>query len=375
MIRTKNFDDIFGITRGASAAPPVTNAEIRRFIEERPSFAAAQLQLGGPELTITARANATPGPEKIAAGTSTVVSVPSIVLDWHAMYTGGPVPSSNARSRTYYRLALRDTLRACLEVESGQWRATELYRRLETSEQAQASYRLGTALAGAASDIALGLPLLVHRETLFGKSSGPRGDMLGYRAVTGDWHGVEAKGKAPTLTTGHAPYVSPGDYKSAKTQAQLFARDLAQHGMLGARSDHWASTTRASTVDRLEMVLDDPPGDGDGDNDGPPPPSSDADFPQPDPHERLLQAFYQVLDEIKPLAAARTSFDDPSGPDFIGGWVPNSDIWLGARQLLFDAQGAQELRTVVGDLARSPRVLDSFRYSSMGLAVARLPGT
>jgi len=182
-----------------------------------------------------------------------------------------------------YRASTEAMLRAYLEVTAGQWRATELYHQLETSEKAQASYRIGTICAGVASHLGLGLPLLVHRETLFGKSSGKRGDLLGLRGGTGDWHGVEAKGKSPKWPSGVPRYVPPAAFDHAKDQAQTLGGEIVAAQLPTGAGDHWAVTSRTSTDAALEIVLDDPPEGGGGTR-----PPLESDFPQEDPFERLL---------------------------------------------------------------------------------------
>jgi hypothetical protein len=296
--------------------------------------------------------------------------VPASLLSWHAVYTGGPLPAgSSFRSRLMYRATTEAMLWACLEATAGEWRATQLYHQIETTEKAQSSYRLGTTFAGVASDVALGVPLLVHRETLFGKSSGQRGDLLGFRPATHDWHGVEAKGKSPGWPTGELRYVSPRDFDSAKDQAQSLGLDLVAASLPTGVGDHWAVTSRASTRMPLEIVLDDPVAEGEG----PPPRAVGPDFHQDDPFERLLQGYYQVVGDIEALIAVDAP-EQPSrfGDEYVGALLPGTNLWVGARHDLFVARRAGQLREIVDVLAEANRLVDDFGYASMGLAVDRL---
>ena len=245
-----------------------------------------------------------------------------------------------------YRTATESTVWASVEATTGDWPATGLYGQLETTEKGHASYRVGTVFAGVASHVALDIPLLTHRESLFGKSSGPRGDLVGLRASTGDWHGVEAKGKGPDWPSGSPQYVAPGDFNEAKDQAELLGQELLDAGLPVGLGDHWAVTTRASTARPLKMFLDDPSADDHGANSrelGP-------DFPQAEPFERLLQAFFQVVGDIENLVEEAAP-NDPvlllGDERYVGSPVPGSNLWVGAREDLFEARRSQRLSGVL----------------------------
>jgi hypothetical protein len=324
------------------------------------------------ELLLTSRSGASPGPVAVPSGASESISVPAGVLAWHAMYTGGPLPeASSPLSRLIYRAANEAILWACLEPAAGLWIATELYHRIETSEKAQASYRLGMIGAGVAGELALGLPLLVHRETLFGKSTGKRGDLLGYRPATGDWHGIEAKGKSPQGPVGATRDVSPSDFDHAKDQAQSLALDLSAAVLLTGSGDHWAVTTLASTIGPLELVLDDPGVGVAGD----PPLPPERDFAQEDPFERLLQGYYQVVGDIEAVIASNAepvAGSSVFADDYVGVPLPGTSLWIGARRELFTARREERLREVVDEVARDEHQADDMRHAVIGLAIERV---
>lgn len=125
-------------------------------------------------VVLHARGAPCPGPVAVPGGASAVVSVPGGLLSCHAIYTGGPLPAaSSAPSRLMYRAANEAMLWAGLEVKAGQWRATQLYHHIETSEKAQVSYRFGTTFAGVASDLALGDPLSRPQRNAVRQELGP----------------------------------------------------------------------------------------------------------------------------------------------------------------------------------------------------------
>jgi hypothetical protein len=129
------------------------------------------------------------------------------------------------------------SLASAITQVGDEWRATPLYHALEQTEKAMLSYRVGTALAGVYADLELDIMVLQHRAALFGSDSGPRGDMVGRSAVTGWWHGVEAKGRGPRATTGGYTSVSEHEFAVAKSQAMSLGSDLILAGMSAAR-DH-----------------------------------------------------------------------------------------------------------------------------------------
>jgi hypothetical protein len=275
-----------------------------------------------------------------------------------------------------YRTSCEATLWACLRDNLQEWRATELYHELETSEKSAASYRLGTVMAAAVSDLVLDIPITVHRETLFGKSSGQRGDLVGMCMGTSDWHGIEAKGKSPVHPSGDPRYVSPADYAAAKDQARSLASDLLSVGA-PTGPEHWAITTRTSTHAMTEVVLDDPPAE---EGNGPPAsPGGRIDFPHDDPVERMLQGFYQVAADIDAIASTQPA-GVPAGlragrrGDWVEVNIPRSDLWLGADRTLIQARRAGRLRGEVGTLTARPEpmVEQGFdTYDRVGLAVTR----
>jgi hypothetical protein len=303
--------------------------------------------------------------------------VPAILISWHAVFTGGPLPAaSTAFHRMTYRLSSEAAVWACLDGSTGQWRATALYHHLETTEKSHASYRLGSTLAGVASDLVLDIPLLVHRQTLFGRSSGPRGDLLGLRVPTFDWHGVEAKGKSPDYPFGGTRYASPREFAAAKNQAHLLGVDLLSARVSLGLNDHWAVTTRTSVLESTEIVLDDPGVDDGGDR--PPRPLPHGDFPYIDPVERLLQGYYQVVGDIEALeeqglrAGARLETELPSGVRGIV--LPGSQLWIGAHELLFVARREGRLREALRTFAddAGPPTDDRGACYQLGLAIARI---
>jgi hypothetical protein len=276
-----------------------------------------------------------------------------------------------------YRTSCEATVWACLHDHRHEWRATDLYHELETSEKSAASYRLGTTVAAAVSDLVLGIPILVHRETLFGKTSGPRGDLLGRSVATSHWHGIEAKGKSPDHPSGDRRYVSPGDYAAAKDQARSLAGDLLRAGA-PTGPDHWAITSRTSTQGMSEVVLDDPPAEEGG---APPPSGGAVDLPDDDPVERMLQGFYQVVGDIEEIAAAQPidvpfAMRDARREDWVQAPIPGSDLWLSADRRLIEARKEARLHEIVGTLTQEPELTMEAgfgTYARVGLAVTRQP--
>jgi hypothetical protein len=323
-----------------------------------------------PDLKIQVR-NDPAGITAIPTGAPTSVSVPILVLVWHAIFTGGSLPAaSTPMSRLMFRLSTLRAMQAALEIGPDGWRATELYRLIETSEKSGISYRIGTVMAGVAADLVLNIPLLTHRQALFGSSTGKRGDLVGRRTGTGDWHGLEAKGAGPYRHTGAPPVLSNDYHAAAKLQAQEIATDLITYGIPGGWTDHWACITQAATTQPLEIVLDDPPPE-----EGTPPrlPPEGSDFVQQDPEERLLQSFYQVVADIEDLLAPlEMVLEQRELSAYRGIRIPQSNLWIGAHQSLFAARREEHLVSTAPELDAHERDESDDIASRVGLAVASL---
>jgi hypothetical protein len=326
-----------------------------------------------PILKVTSARGPTPGQFSVASSATALVPVPAVALTWHAIYTGGPLPASaNWWSHLTYRSACAATLWACVEARHGEWRATSLYRDIETTDKAQASYRIGTLMAGVAGEFALDIQGLTHRQTMFGSSSGQRGDLVGRRLSTGSYHGIEAKGRSPRIRTGVAQTISPAQLADAKTQAKNLGTDLQSQLYFTGGGDNWAVHSLASVTAPFELLVEDPEGE---DTEPPVPIDPGADFPDDDPEERIWQGYFQVVGDIEE-GRQFGSTNERAQPQLIDGYlglqVPGTALWLGARQELFDARRDRRRAQIVGEIAVTSRIDEPTVYSAMGLHVVVL---
>jgi hypothetical protein len=312
-------------------------------------------------------------------GTYGVYDVTEPQIRLQAYYCGGPLPSSSAAAeRRAFRASAAKAMNAFLSESGGWWYPTGLIRDIETSEKALAAYRVGTTLAGVVAASALSIPLLTHRQTLFGSSSGPRGDLLG-RSTIGSWHGVEAKGKAPD-PVGNLVYLGPSFFASAKHQAASLADDMADAVAAGTATfvigdDHWAITSRMASGIPVFVVIDDPAGGDEGDP--PPPVDATADFPFEVPEERLLQGYFQAVGDIEESLGDADSPAPPRGLNLPfpvrGIWLDN-EWWTGAHADLFAARRDGRLRDAIAAISESIPPFNASRWAAVspfGLVMAR----
>lgn len=283
-------------------------------------------------------------------GETRAIAVSRLRLQWHAAFTGGALPAASSyRQRLAWRRSCVQQVGACLEAVAGHWRASALYHGLESTDKGVASYRLGTSQAGFFAHRELGIKVLQHRQAIFGSSSGPRGDLVGLSTATGLWHGVEAKGYAPHLTTGGYTGITAAEYNSAKDQAKSLGDDLSTNGFPTA-TDHWTATTRSARAASNRLVVEDPTADGKPGG-GTEPPETDGAFDGGDIQERLLQAYYQVVADIEALGEATTFYDAPNEADRAwpvrGILLPGSRYWVGAAEELFEARRERRLRALL----------------------------
>jgi hypothetical protein len=214
---------------------------------------------------------------------------------------------------------------------------------------------------------------LIHRQTQFGPSSSSRADFVGRRRSDGSWHGIEAKGRGPVLSTGAAQTPSPKELLDAKVQAKRLGTELRQRPLPVGADDHWAVHSLASTTDAFELLVEDPPGD----NGEPPKPLGPEDgFPGDDPEERLLQNFYQVvgdLEEAREFGTLNAARQPQPLDGYRGFQMPGTAFWIGARHELFAARNEQQLTSVMDDMTSISLVNEPAAYADLGLAVVILP--
>lgn len=323
-----------------------------------------------PGLRVTRVQSGTQASPMRKFGTSTSISVSRMALNWAALTTGGALPpAASWRSRLMLRLSSMTNLWAFVEAQDNEWRATTLYRQIETSDKSQASYRVGTVMAGIAGRYSLGIVNLIHRQTQFQPSSSSRGDFVGRRPTDGSWHGLEAKGAGPNLNTGQAQLPTPRMLVKAKLQAKSLGRELRQRPLPVGADDHWAVHSVASTIEPFHLLIEDPPSD---DGERPVPLDPEVGFPGVDPQERLLQNYYQVvadLEDAREFGTGSVRRQPQELDGYLGFRMPGSDFWLGAREELFAARNEQRLSEVIDDITRIALIDEPGVYADLGLAV------
>jgi hypothetical protein len=347
-----------------------TNSETEPALSRVPLDVVTSVPGRHPSLRVTRVESGTQASPMRAFGTSTPISVSRMALNWAALTTGGALPPAASRqSRLMWRLSSMTNLWAFVEAQDNEWRATTLYRQIETSDKSQASYRVGTVMAGIAGRYSLGIVNLIHRQTQFQPTSSSRGDFVGRRPSDGSWHGLEAKGAGPNLNTGQAQLPTPRMLVKAKLQAKSLGTELRQRPLPVGADDHWAVHSVASTTEPFQLLIEDPPSD---DGEPPVPLDPEVGFPGVDPEERLLQNYYQVvgdLEDAREFGTGGTRRQPLELDGYLGFRMPGSDFWLGAREELFAARSEQRLSEVVDDIARIALIDEPGVYADLGLAV------
>jgi hypothetical protein len=297
-----------------------------------------------------------------------------MALTWGAINIGGALPpAANWWNRFMFRISSIANLWAFVEAQNDEWRATTVYRQIETSDKGQASYRIGTLMAGIAGHYALDIDGLIHRQTQFGSSSLSRADFLGRRRTDGTWHGIEAKGVGPHLNTGQAQPPPPKKLVKAKLQAKGLGAELRQRPLPVGADDHWAVHSLASTTDAFELLIEDPPGD---DGEPPSPLDPEVGFPGDEPEERLLQNYYQVVGDIqeaREFSSANVRREPQPLDGYRGFQMPGSALWIGAHEDLFAARNEQRLARIMDDITAITVIDEPAIYADLGLAVVILP--
>jgi hypothetical protein len=306
-------------------------------------------------------------------GQSTLIPVSALALTWSAVATGGALPqTAHWWSRFMFRMSSIANLWACVEEQNGEWRATTLYQKIETSDKGQCSYRVGTIMTGIAAKYSLDLVALIHRQTQFSSSNLSRADFIARRPSDRSWHGIEAKGLGPDLNTGQPQTPTPKKLAKAKDQGRGLGAELRARPLPVGADDHWAVHSLAATTDVFELLIEDPSAGGD---EPPGPLDPEIGFDGDDPEERLLQNFFQLVGDIevaREFSSSNVRGEPQPLPGYRGFRMPGTAFWLGAREELFDARREQRLSGVIDEITATPLVDEPAVYADLGLAVVVL---
>jgi hypothetical protein len=242
--------------------------------------------------------------------THTQVTVAEVVLK--AITVGG-IPQGHPWHVSLRRGAISALVQSAVDVRAstGELGTTVLYDRMETTEKAAASFRLGMAFAAVVADRVLKTEILHHVRPHAG-GVGRRADLIGYDRG-GALHVVEAKGRAYDITKA---------LRDGKKQAEetMVVDGSDTELPVASRSVSAALLAQAETI---QVVLADPP--------------------ESVPRVRLMaDSNGFIVEHYRPILelVTATGVEEPDQPAVaaraIGAWLPGGDAWLGLDRLNYD---------------------------------------